>query len=472
MDSGSSSGGDSSVHDGSSGSSGGPDGGSSGSIGGEGGSPPACDGGAPAWRCKVDTSCASPTTLTGKVYDPAGKNPLYNVIVFIPNDPAALPRISPGTHSCNTCDAPIDDYVVATTTDYQGSFTLTGVPAGAGVPVTVQLGKWRRTTYVDIGSDCGMNTAVDKTLHLPGSRAEGDMPQMALLTGGCEDMGCFMMNMGIAPSEFGPPHGGGRVDVYQGNGSVGGAGPGLSSGTPGNCTTTSCPLWSSKSSLEYYDLSVFSCECSEQTTVNESPAAYTNLHDWVDEGGRVLASHFNYTWFENNPDPAWAATATWLGHSVASGSGTEDIDDSFFEGEVFGQWLGNVGALSSSGPPPTAALANLSTSVSTVNPSTTQRWIYDPSTSPSDTKLLSFETPVGGVAGSQDASAGRSYCGKAAFTDLHSSSGLLAAAQNIPGDCAAANLTSQQKALEFLFFDLSACVAADGAVPPLPPPSQ
>ena len=75
-----------------------------------------------SWACKVDQACptSSPTTLTGKVYDPAGLNPLYDVIVFIPNDPATLPAIQPGTHSCNTCDVSIGNYVTATTTDADG----------------------------------------------------------------------------------------------------------------------------------------------------------------------------------------------------------------------------------------------------------------------------------------------------------------------------------------------------------------
>ena len=106
-----------------------------------------------SWACKVDQSCpsSSPTSLTGKVYDPAGLNPLYDVIVFIPNDPSTLPAIQPGTHTCNTCDVSIGNYVAATTTDATGSFTLNGVPTGSDVPVTVQIGKWRRTVTLNIG---------------------------------------------------------------------------------------------------------------------------------------------------------------------------------------------------------------------------------------------------------------------------------------------------------------------------------
>ena len=63
------------------------------------------------------------------------------------------------------------------------------------------------------------------------------------------------------------------------------------------------------------------------------------------------------------------------------------------------------------------------------------------------------------------------YCGKAVFTDLHTSSTLMSAVTNIPKGCSGAPMTAQQKALEYLFFDLSACVSVD-TTPPPPPPAK
>ncbi|MEA2746172.1 MAG: hypothetical protein QOI41_315, partial [Myxococcales bacterium] len=41
--------------------------------------------------------------------------------------------------------------------------------------------------------------------------------------------------------------------------------------------------------------------------------------------------------------------------------------------------------------------------------------------------------------------------------------------RNIPGNCGAAKLTPQELALEFLLFDLAACVQPDSQVPAAPP---
>jgi hypothetical protein len=110
--------------------------------------------------------------------------------------------------------------------------------------------------------------------------------------------------------------------------------------------------------------------------------------------------------------------------------------------------------------------------VSTVT-APTQRWIYDSSSS--NVKYLSLLTPVGGMPVSSDAGNGNdtapSYCGKAVFSDLHA--GGVGIPLPIPsgGGCTLSTgaLTPQEAALEFLFFDLSACVSNESQAPPPPP---
>lgn len=505
-----------------------------GSFAGDGSAiPPACPGG--GLECYVPGGCT--TSLSGTVYDPAGRNPLYNVVVFIPNDPlGALPVITPGTHSCSTCDASIGNYVSVATTDAKGHFTLTGVPATTHVPLVVQTGKWRREVFLPPVNACTDNAVAPANSRLPKSRSEGDLPQMALLTGGCDDLGCFMKSMGIADGEYTAPHGGGRLDIYQGVGLAGqgvgrvpgiggqGSAASLSSGRAGDCTGPNCPLWASKQSFEYYDITILSCECAENNQT-KSAAGMRAMHDWLGEGGKVFASHYHYTWFKNSPDADFQKVATWLGQSNAQGRGNYSIDTSFPKGKTYHDWLSNVGALTTNG---LIALNSVATSVSTVNAPTT-RWIYDSGNN--QTKYLSFLTPIGGLTpmavpdagvavdaaiaagveagveagaeagtdGSADAKVdakadaetdaeiaaateagsdaapptevtGPQYCGKAVFTDLHTSSSLYSAVSNIPAGCDGAPMTAQQKALEYLFFDLSACVSTDTTPPPPPPP--
>jgi hypothetical protein len=441
-----------------------------------------CTGG--GLQCYVPSGCT--TTLSGTVYDPAGVNPLYNAVIFIPNDPnGALTPIKQGTNTCNTCDVSIGDYVTATTSGPDGKFTLTGVPATTHVPLVVQIGKWRREVFLSQVKGCTDNPIPGSSMtRLPAKRSEGDIPQMALVTGGADNLGCFLKGVGLDPSEYSAPHAGGRLDIYQGlgggrGGFFGGGGrgaPGLSSGgTAGDCTTDNpACVWNSKANLEAYDIVLLACEGdtydpaeSRNTNTNKTTSSKQALHDWLDEGGKVFATHFHYTWFKNGPAD-FQGVATWLGNSGGQDNGLYTIDTGFPKGKVFSQWLGTVGALTGS----QINLTGVAESVSTVN-APTQRWIYNPAPDPqqnmtNDTKYLSFLTPVGGapiVAGDAGETTAQ-YCGKAVFSDLHAGGSPMG---NIPGVCAGPPLTAQLKALEFLFFDLSACVSIDSLPPPPPP---
>jgi hypothetical protein len=428
--------------------------------------------------CYVNASCT--TNLTGTVYDPAGANPLYNVVVYIPNDPqGALAPIKQGTNTCSSCDVSIGNYVTATTSDANGHFTLKGVPATTHVPLVVQIGKWRREVFLSEVKACTTTAIPGSSLtRLPAKSSEGDIPQMALVTGGADNLGCFLKGVGLDPSEYSAPHAGGRLDIYQGLPTSGRRGaPGLSTGaTAGDCTSDNqdC-VWHSTANFENYDIVLLACEGDpydpddpqSSTPTNKTASSKQALHDWLDEGGKVFATHFHYTWFKNSPAPEFQSVATWLGSSGGDQSGLYDVDTTYDKEKVFDQWLGNVGALTGG----QISLTSVAESVSTIS-SSTQRWIYDPASEmggvTNSVKYLSFLTPIGGVPMTA-ADAGEStaqYCGKAVFSDLHAGG---SPAGDIPDACAGPPLSPQLEALEFLFFDLSACVSND-TLPPPPPP--
>lgn len=80
----------------------------------------------------------------------------------------------------------------------------------------------------------------------------------------------------------------------------------------------------------------------------------------------------------------------------------------------------------------------------------------------------SFNTPIDKPEAEQ--------CGRGVFSDLHVSAGTpgglkaddVGVASTWPTMCAERDLSAQEKALEFLLFDLTSCVSSDKALPPPP----
>lgn len=129
----------------------------------------ASDGGAClGYQCQVP-KCANngTTTLTGTVYDPAGLNPVYHAYVYVPTQ-LPLPAIPTGAQK-DPCGGggnlpPAVSYFF---TGPDGKFTLTGVPAGANIPLVVQAGKWRRTTMLTMVSACTTTALAASQTRLP-----------------------------------------------------------------------------------------------------------------------------------------------------------------------------------------------------------------------------------------------------------------------------------------------------------------
>jgi hypothetical protein len=433
---------------------------------------------------QVPCSGGAKTTVTGTVYDPAGKVPLYNVIVYVPNgQPKAL---SQGA-SCDQCAAAVTGNPIAITlTDSKGKFTLENVPIGGDVPIVFQIGKWRRQTKIPGSVGACVETAItDKEVtRLPRNQSEGDIPRMALTTGGADPLECLIRKIGIDDVEFTAPNGGGRIHMYRGSGyatigSDGGADPRPPSGqftaalNGGAAFGQAQNLWDDVNKLKAYDLLLTACEGDPDRNVETKPqAALDAVFQYANLGGRVFASHYHDYWLDrtnlplvNPPNPTPTATfpqtGTWIDPYVVqrpTSPALGTIDTTFPKGAAFKDWLQNVGGLQPDGRIRIFEPGQLLTAVAPVS----QQWITLPNDNDSNrqtVQYMTFNTPVGVDAGAQ--------CGRVVYNNLHVSSGDLPG-QPFPQGCVQQNLSDQEKALEFLLFDLSACIQDDRKPPDIP----
>jgi hypothetical protein len=399
------------------------------------------------------------TTITGKVYDPAGANALYNVMVYIPGGPngdAELPPIKEGVQ-CETCSSVALSPMVSTLTNTKGEFELKDVPVDKNVPIVIQVGKWRRKLKFDVTKKCAANPVPDREFRLPKNGSEGDMPHIAVTAGGCDALECLLRGIGIDDKEFVPGAStAGHIHVFNGSG-------GHFSGAPNAggdaANKMGGELWNDAQKMAAYDMVMLSCECGEnndnkggEVSQAGTPAnARQAMWDYANLGGKIFATHYHYTWFKNSPQQDWKQVANW--NASGGGSGAYDVDQTFPKGASFADWLVNVNASSTKGQ---IQLTDVTNSLSSVH-APAQSWIKKGDNA---VRYFSFNAPT--------AEAPENQCGRAVYSDLHLM-GISAGGGSFPNGCPApGGLSAQQKALEFMFFDLSGCVQADDT-PPEPP---
>ena len=380
----------------------------------------ACDGGAR-------------TTISGTVYDPAGKNPLYNAFVYIPTEPTVpLPTFTSGA-SCDTCaGAGAVAAISSAQTGPDGRFTLTtNVPSGTGIPLVVQMGKWRRKVTLPAITPCTNNVVAPANSRLPRNRTDGDgsyadIPKMAIASGDADPFECLLLKAGIDANEIQfPSTAAARIHYYRFNGID------RHPGTAPSGTT----LTSSLSTLRQYDVVLLPCEGFENNAHNSDTP---NLVSYTDIGGRIFTTHFGYQWLATTSsgtprnNSAFYGTANWyIDRSGYNDPMTGNIDRSFPKGEAFAQWLMNVGA--------STTLGQMSINEprwdakSAINPPS-QRWMYGRSRSSSTNDMLlsmTFNTPV--------AAAPANQCGRVVFSDFHVSADALVSSSsgacNVDTDC-------------------------------------
>ena len=327
--------------------------------------------------CTVTCGVGSKTTVSGTIFDPAGKTPLYNITVYVPNSDLAPFNDGP---SCDKCDPNTGtsllsgDPVVYTKTDTSGKFVLgadhnVDVPAGDNIPMVIQVGKWQRKVVLPKVIACQDNLITDMSLlHLPRNSTEGHIPKIAITTGEKDALQCLLLKVGVDKTEFTPEAGMGRINLFAGgNGAIGVR---RDAGTTRRPSTrrlslvgqlrqpprsTTSILHSCDGSQGDYDVTKIPAQMMDKNgnIVGEplyakSPAARMALEKWANAGGRVFASHWHSYWFAEG-SPAFKSIATW-DRQPDKLANMAMIDQSFDTGSALAQWMMNVGGLDGARP--------------------------------------------------------------------------------------------------------------------------
>ena len=314
------------------------------------------------------------------------------MLVYVANNPAdANLKTFPAGLTCDVCgaaaagsplisDPGVTDPPAGTYTGVDGTFTLHNVPVGKGITVVIQLGRWRRVFTVDVNNPCATNTISDKTLLMPSTQSQGNIPLMAMVTGNADSLECVLRKMGIDGSEFTDPVNGGRVQFFLGTGN---AGQSIDPATP-----TQAALFANdannKPVINGYDMAILACQGSAYA---ETGGDQTTLRNYADSGGRVFSTHYSYTWlYQNDANVAaaagtadnWQEVAKWhVDENDRANTAVGIIDKmSNPKGNAFQGWLEAVGASTPGSGTTGVVVIRHDTDLISAVPGQTQQWLY------------------------------------------------------------------------------------------------
>lgn len=395
-------------------------------------------------RCFVEPcEGTTQTTVTGKVTAPNGLDPVNEAMVYVPTE---LTNFEPGVH-CELCSDPTGGVLLTqATTAIDGTFVLSGVPATTHVPITVQKGRFRRTTYLDVTA-CQDNPLPPEQGRLPGKKADGDLPSMAVAIGAYDQIECVLHSIGIDAAEFTAPTGTGSVHLYDNDNG---------SNFPDFKT-----LLLDATKMKTYNLIFINCTSSQLETnysAAERATAMANIQDYVASGGRLYVTDWSYDYMEQVPQfapyvyfdgggdemtPQPLSDAFW----VWSG---EDIPGALVADDELKEWLKATGS-SPNGQVTIKASWALALSAAA-----------DQATYPSHLWVHGTVSTDGHPNVDRPMTLTFDYnnCGKVLWSSYHTKSNEGAGGSSFPSYCAttATNMLPQEKILEFLIFQISACV--------------
>ncbi len=211
--------------------------------------------------------------VKGRICDPSGGSWVAGALVYVEVD--------------ENGDGTVD-YRRETTTDVEGRFTLTGLPAGTH---TVHVEKGSFTHEFDVTLQGGMYEMPDAECIPP------DDVKIAVVTGAYDSIEHVLDRMGF------------EYDLYSGEYDWSGESEGIK-------------LLKNANQLGQYDLVFLNCGMDDSWTFSDTNTVGNNLRKFVVNGGSVYASDWSYYTFE----VAFPDALTFVGSDNMSGAAYQGMD--------------------------------------------------------------------------------------------------------------------------------------------------
>jgi hypothetical protein len=409
------------------------------------------------------------TSLSGTVFAPNGTLPLYGVNVYVPTTDVGD---IPDGLQCTKCSDTLPGNPVAQTLSNEGGhFEIDNVPPGKNIPLVITIGKWRRVINIPELAPC-QALALDSTdTSLPKSHddlttntSRVDMPKIAISTGSADSMECLVRRLGIADKEIGTANESGYVHLYSDLESDGvGVSKFVGGMDGGHAFADSSTLWGTATdpgTLGKYDIVLLSCE-GEQYANTKPQAAMDHLKAYADAGGRVFLSHWQDVWLEGSTSDTtngtqrpsgWTDIATFDDMGIAPGDPAIDTIDETNnpKGQSFATWMLDPG-VGGSASRDQILVHSARANAKSVDNTKAERWVNLIGATSIQPQMFQFTTPNEAPA--------EQRCGKVVFSDMHVSGDSGADLGDYPASCGASMaMSAQEKALAFMFFDISSCV--------------
>jgi len=370
----------------------------------------------------------SETRITGKVTFPNGELPVSKALVYVPSGTAeAVTR----SGECGEC---IDGSALFahTETAPDGSFELTGVPAGA-TELVIEKGKFRRIANIDVEA-CTDNAILGDLIRLPRNSREGDIPRIAVIEGIFDRMEDVLLKLGLDSDSF---------DIFS------------------DYSADAQSIMIDSTFVGRYDILFVNCGAdvvedyslySEESLIT-LPAVHANIRQFVESGGRLYVTDLAYDLIEATmPDYIdfyGSATMDGLSANMESlgsaevGEATDSVNATIHD-EGLAEWLETTGATPTLGLMEVRSLLPGWAVMEDVDAERSRTWVsgdvtFDSSHTGEKPLTATFENG----------------CGRSLYTSYHTAESDLFGYDE-PSD--STELIAQEQALAYMILEIGSCI--------------